>query len=47
MLTDPAEIAAPMISCAASTGADPASHPGGGVLGACGRNAAEEILRDG
>ena len=24
-----------------------ASHPGGGVLGACGRNAAEEILRDG
>jgi phytoene dehydrogenase-like protein len=23
-----------------------ASHPGGGVLGACGRNAAEEILRD-
>jgi phytoene dehydrogenase-like protein len=24
-----------------------ATHPGGGVLGACGRNAAEEILRDG
>jgi len=24
-----------------------ASHPGGGVLGACGKNAAEEILRDG
>jgi len=24
-----------------------ASHPGGGVLGACGRNAAEEMLRDG
>jgi phytoene dehydrogenase-like protein len=24
-----------------------ASHPGGGVLGACGRNAAEEILRSG
>jgi phytoene dehydrogenase-like protein len=24
-----------------------ASHPGGGILGACGRNAAEEILRDG
>src|SRR5262245_2634293 len=24
-----------------------ASHPGGGVLGACGRNAADEILRDG
>jgi phytoene dehydrogenase-like protein len=24
-----------------------ASHPGGGVLGACGRNAAEEILRTG
>jgi phytoene dehydrogenase-like protein len=24
-----------------------ASHPGGGVLGACGRNGAEEILRDG
>jgi phytoene dehydrogenase-like protein len=24
-----------------------ASHPGGGVLGACGRNAAEEILRGG
>jgi phytoene dehydrogenase-like protein len=24
-----------------------ASHPGGGVMGACGRNAAEEILRDG
>ncbi len=24
-----------------------ASHPGGGVFGACGRNAAEEILRDG
>jgi phytoene dehydrogenase-like protein len=24
-----------------------ASHPGGGVIGACGRNAAEEILRDG
>jgi phytoene dehydrogenase-like protein len=24
-----------------------ASHPGGGVLGACGRNAAEEIIRDG
>ena len=24
-----------------------ASHPGGGVLGACGRNAAAEILRDG
>jgi phytoene dehydrogenase-like protein len=23
-----------------------ASHPGGGVLGACGKNAAEEILRD-
>jgi phytoene dehydrogenase-like protein len=23
-----------------------ASHPGGGVMGACGRNAAEEILRD-
>jgi phytoene dehydrogenase-like protein len=23
-----------------------ASHPGGGVLGACGRNAAQEILRD-
>ena len=23
-----------------------ASHPGGGILGACGRNAAEEILRD-
>jgi phytoene dehydrogenase-like protein len=23
-----------------------ATHPGGGVLGACGRNAAEEILRD-
>jgi phytoene dehydrogenase-like protein len=23
-----------------------ASHPGGGVLGACGRNAAREILRD-
>jgi phytoene dehydrogenase-like protein len=23
-----------------------ASHPGGGVIGACGRNAAEEILRD-
>ena len=24
-----------------------ASHPGGGVMGACGKNAAEEILRDG
>ncbi len=24
-----------------------ASHPGGGVLGACGKNAAEEVLRDG
>lgn len=24
-----------------------ASHPGGGVMGACGRNAAKEILRDG
>ena len=24
-----------------------ASHPGGGVMGACGRNAAREILRDG
>ena len=24
-----------------------ASHPGGGVIGACGKNAAEEILRDG
>lgn len=24
----------------------PASHPGGGVMGACGRNAAGEILRD-
>jgi phytoene dehydrogenase-like protein len=24
-----------------------ASHPGGGVLGACGKNAAEEIVRDG
>ncbi|MCC7475444.1 MAG: NAD(P)/FAD-dependent oxidoreductase [Pirellulales bacterium] len=24
-----------------------ASHPGGGVLGACGKNAAQEILRDG
>ena len=24
-----------------------ASHPGGGVMGACGRNAAQEILRDG
>ncbi len=24
-----------------------ASHPGGGVLGACGKNAADEILRDG
>ena len=24
-----------------------AAHPGGGVIGACGRNAAEEILRDG
>jgi phytoene dehydrogenase-like protein len=24
-----------------------ASHPGGGVLGACGRNAAAEVLRDG
>ena len=23
-----------------------ASHPGGGVMGACGRNAAQEILRD-
>ena len=23
-----------------------ASHPGGGVMGACGRNAAIEILRD-
>jgi phytoene dehydrogenase-like protein len=23
-----------------------ASHPGGGVLGACGKNAAEEMLRD-
>ena len=23
-----------------------ASHPGGGVMGACGKNAAEEILRD-
>jgi phytoene dehydrogenase-like protein len=23
-----------------------ASHPGGGVMGACGRNAAREILRD-
>ena len=23
-----------------------ASHPGGGVMGVCGRNAAEEILRD-
>jgi phytoene dehydrogenase-like protein len=23
-----------------------ASHPGGGVLGACGKNAAEEIRRD-
>ena len=23
-----------------------ASHPGGGVMGACGRNAAKEILRD-
>jgi phytoene dehydrogenase-like protein len=23
-----------------------ASHPGGGVMGACGRNAASEILRD-
>jgi phytoene dehydrogenase-like protein len=23
-----------------------ASHPGGGVMGACGRNAAVEILRD-
>jgi phytoene dehydrogenase-like protein len=23
-----------------------ASHPGGGVMGTCGRNAAEEILRD-
>jgi len=23
-----------------------ASHPGGGVMGACGRNAAHEILRD-
>src|SRR5690606_30540805 len=24
-----------------------ATHPGGGVMGACGRNAAQEILRDG
>jgi len=24
-----------------------ASHPGGGVTGLCGKNAAEEILRDG
>ena len=24
-----------------------ASHPGGGVMGACGKNAAQEILRDG
>ena len=24
-----------------------AAHPGGGVMGACGKNAAEEILRDG
>ncbi|MCY4601606.1 MAG: amine oxidase, partial [Acidobacteria bacterium] len=24
-----------------------ASHPGGGVMGACGRNAASAILRDG
>ena len=24
-----------------------ASHPGGGVIGSCGKNAAEEILRDG
>ena len=24
-----------------------ASHPGGGVIGACGKNAATEILRDG
>jgi phytoene dehydrogenase-like protein len=24
-----------------------ASHPGGGVMGACGKNAAEEMLRDG
>jgi phytoene dehydrogenase-like protein len=24
-----------------------AAHPGGGVMGACGRNAAVEILRDG
>jgi phytoene dehydrogenase-like protein len=23
-----------------------ATHPGGGVMGACGRNAAREILRD-
>ena len=23
-----------------------ASHPGGGVMGACGKNAAEEILRE-
>ena len=23
-----------------------ASHPGGGVMGACGKNAAAEILRD-
>jgi phytoene dehydrogenase-like protein len=22
------------------------THPGGGVLGACGRNAAREVLRD-
>jgi phytoene dehydrogenase-like protein len=24
-----------------------AAHPGGGVMGACGKNAAAEILRDG
>ena len=30
----------------ACTCAAAASHPGGGVMGACGKNAAEEILRD-
>jgi phytoene dehydrogenase-like protein len=24
-----------------------AAHPGGGVIGACGKNAATEMLRDG
>ena len=34
------------LACAASTCAAPGAHPGGGITGGPGRNAAREILRD-